>query len=79
MIPLEVVLLLLDGLRARAIAMLETPIGRDAFAYGDACGFMRAVETMRQELSDAVETSNRSEREDNDDDISGQEDEGYRL
>lgn len=79
MIPLEVVLLLLDGLRARAIAMLETPIGRDAFAYGDACGFMRAVETMREELNGVVEQSNRSEREDSGNDISGQEDEGYRL
>lgn len=72
MIPLEVVLTLLDRLRAQGIALLETPVGRDAFAYGDACGWMRAVETMRIDLTNTVETANRSERKASSDEISGQ-------
>lgn len=54
---------LLDQLRAETIELIGQPLGRDAFAYGDAHGCMRTVEAMRERLNALVEESSRGESE----------------
>jgi hypothetical protein len=60
-IQLEAVLLLLDQLRAEHIEMLENPKGRDAFAFGEASGGIRAVAEMRNRLESLVSDANKGD------------------
>lgn len=71
MIPLEIVLLIINGVRNDAIEMIANPVGRDGFAYGQAHGWMQAANAFQERLNAAVEekeTANRnSERRANND------------
>lgn len=59
--------------------MVSNPVGRDAFAYGQAHGWMQAADALLQRINQAVETTNRnSEREDSNDN-SGKEEDEYQL
>jgi hypothetical protein len=61
MIQLEAVLLLLDQLRAEHIEMLENPKGRDAFAFGEASGGIRAVAELKNRIEALVSAANQGD------------------
>lgn len=55
MIPVELVLLLLDELRAKGVAMIETPAGRDSFYLGEIHGWVKCAAEMRDRISEIIE------------------------
>lgn len=55
MIPLEVVLAILDELRAETIEGLGSPGNPTEFGFGTLHGQMKAIEELRNRLNRAVE------------------------
>ena len=64
MIPLELVLAILDGLRAEIISGLASPGNPTEFGFGTLHGQMAAVEAMVQRLTDACEQRDTSDGDD---------------
>lgn len=54
MLPPEALLALLDQQRADTIALVEQPDGRDAFAFGEVVGRLRAIARIREGLDDLI-------------------------
>jgi hypothetical protein len=62
-IPLEIVLKLIDELRAEAIVRAENPLNRDAVELGVVSGMLQALSGMRERLDALVEQSNQRDEE----------------
>lgn len=73
MIPVELILFLLDRLRAKGMEMVETPAGRDGFALGEVHGWMKCVAELRVEIEALIE--NRAGPDDRSSTSSGSNDE----
>lgn len=54
MIDLNIILGLLDAMRAEVIDGLATPKGRDAFAFGEVSGQMALIEDFRRRLEEKI-------------------------
>lgn len=65
MIDLNLILLLLNELRAEALESVVTPTGRDAFAFGAVHGQLRVIEEFRARLEAKIEEIHQGNHEDN--------------
>lgn len=64
MIPLELVLAILDMIRAETLKGLIAPGDRTEFGFGALHGQLVAIDAMTEKLTDAVEQRDTSEADD---------------
>jgi len=62
-LPLDILLRLLDGLRDEAIRAVESPGEeyRNAFGFGRVAGMLSAIHEMRERINAVVEESDQQE------------------
>lgn len=77
MIPVELVLLLINELKNAGLEMVAAPAVRDAFAFGEAAGWIKCTTVFEERLNSIIE--DRAEPEDRPFDTTGSDEVEYRF